>query len=281
MIDFLWNTFIYDPMVNAILWIYSIIGNYGIAIILFTLIVRLITLPLTLKQQQSFKKQAEKQARIAPKLAEIKKKYKDDPKRQQEEQMKLYQAEGMINPFNMGCLLSLIPWPIFIGLYNTITSVMSDRPEQLMDLSRHLYPSLPNLASVVPVSSTFLGLNLAISPQAQGLLAYSLVVLVVASTWAQSKMMQMPAQNLDPQQASMNQSMQLMMPLMIGFFSLSMPSGLSLYWIVFNLVGMIQQYFTTGWGSLLTSLPGLGAPSPTPVKGKKNGGKSASARQNR
>ena len=192
--------------------------------------------------------------------------------------MKLYQAEGLVNPFNMGCLLSLIPWPIFIGLYNTITSVIGDRPEQLMELSRHLYPSLPQLASVVPVSSDFFGLNLAVKPEG---IAFVLVALVVASTWAQSKMMQMPAASLDPQAASMNQSMQLMMPMMIGFFSLSLPAGLSLYWIVFNVVGMIQQYFTTGWGTLLTSLPGLGAPSQTPVKGKKNGGKSASARQNR
>lgn len=303
--DFLWNTFIYQPMVNSLLYIYSFLGqtpvglNYGLAIIVFTLIIKLITLPLNIKQMQSMRETQAKQARVKPELDAIKKKYKDQPDKLQQAQMELYRREGMLNPFNAGCLLSLIPWPIFVGLYSVITAVMGDRPEQLMELSRHIYSFWPQLATVVPVNPNFFGLNLALNPtpQAQGFplpfgyLATIVVVgLVAGSTFLQSKMMA-PATSaaaMDPSAASMNSSMQLMMPVMIGFFSLSMPTGLSIYWIVFGVVGIIQQYFqmrqplpvatsavsaSSGSSNPPPSTPSPALPARTPKaagKGKKN-----------
>jgi membrane protein insertase Oxa1/YidC/SpoIIIJ len=138
-----------------------------------------------------------------------------------------------------------------------------------MELSKHVY-SLAQLTFAVPVQSAFLGLNLAGNPSGIG---YVVPALVLASTWVQQKMMTLPT--ADPQASQMNQSMQLMMPLFIGYISLSFPIGLSLYWIVFNVVGIIQQYLTNGWGSLAGSLPFLKL-APVPVsadKGKKNVGK--------
>ncbi len=268
MFDFLapvWNTFIFNPMVNVLLFIYVLIGNFGIAIIAFTLLIRLITLPFYGQQQKAMRKQ---QSLMASKeWQEMQKKYAKDKEKLSQEQMRLYRENG-VNPLG-GCLPALIPWPIMIGLYQSITMVMGAQPEQLMELSKHLY-NLPQLIAAVPVQSFFLGLNLATAPTGIG---YIVPALVLASTWVQQKMMTMP--NADPQAAQMNQSMQLMMPLFIGYISLSFPIGLSLYWIVFNIIGIIQQYMTNGWGSLATSLPFFSAAPATAGadKGKKNVGK--------
>ncbi|MDE3091250.1 MAG: membrane protein insertase YidC [Chloroflexota bacterium] len=272
MLDFLaplWNNLIFNPMVNVLLFIYTLVwSNFGIAIILFTLLIRAITLPFYGQQQKAMKKQ---QALMASKeWQEMQKKYAKDKEKLSQEQMKLYRENG-VNPLG-GCLPALIPWPIMIGLYQSITMVMGAQPEQLMELSKHLY-NLPQLIAAVPVQSLLFGLNLAGNPQTLGGIAYIFPAIVLASTWVQQKMMTMP--QADPQAAQMNQSMQLMMPLFIGYISLSFPIGLSLYWIVFNIVGIIQQYLTSGWGSLATSLPFLKT-APATVganKGKKNVGK--------
>ncbi len=268
MFDFIapvWNTVIFNPMVNVLLFIYVLIGNFGIAIILFTLLIRFITLPFYGVQQKAMKKQ---QTLMASKeWQEMQKKYAKEKEKLSQEQMRLYRENG-VNPLG-GCLPALIPWPIMIGLYQSITMVMGAQPEQLMELSKHLY-NLPQLVAAVPVASLFLGLNLAGTPNGIG---YVVPALVLASTWVQQKMMTMPT--ADAQSAQMNQSMQMMMPLFIGYISLSFPIGLSLYWIVFNVVGIIQQYLTNGWGSLATSLPFLRT-APATVgadKGKKNVGK--------
>jgi YidC/Oxa1 family membrane protein insertase len=268
--DFLapfWNNLIFNPMVNVLLWIYTILnqvaipGAYGIAIILFTVLVRLITLPFYQVQQKAMKKQ---QALMASKeWQEMQKKYAKDKEKLSQEQMKLYQQAG-VNPLG-GCLPALIPWPIMIGLYQSVTMVMGAQPEQLMELSKHLYNFMPALAAAVPVNSSFFGLNLAGTPDGLG---YIVPLLVLASTWIQQKMMVVPS--ADPQAAQMNQSMQLMMPLFIGYISLSFPIGLSLYWIVFNVIGIIQQYYTSGWGTLFDNLPFISATNV--AKGKKNVG---------
>jgi YidC/Oxa1 family membrane protein insertase len=269
MFDFLapvWNTFLFNPMVNVLLFIYVLIGNYGLAIILFTLAIRMITLPFYAVQQKAMKKQ---QLLMASKdWQEMQKKYAKDKEKLSQEQMRLYREAG-VNPLG-GCLPALIPWPIMIGLYQSITMVMGAQPEQLMELSKHLYTFSPALAAAVPVNSGFLGLNLAGHPDFGAPLTLIVPGLVLASTWIQQKMMTVPS--ADPSQAQMNQSMQMMMPLFIGYISLSFPIGLSLYWIVFNVVGIIQQYIQQGgWGNLFKSTP-LAAATAGTGKGKKNVG---------
>ncbi len=263
MFDFLapvWNTFVFNPMVNALLFIYVLIGNYGLAIIVFTLLIRLITLPFYATQQKAMKKQ---QSLMASKeWQEMQKKYAKDKEKLSQEQMRLYREAG-VNPLG-GCLPALIPWPILVGLYQSITMVMGAQPEQLMQLATHLYNFFPALAAAVPVNPDFLGLNLAGHPDSIG---YIVPALVLASTWVQQKMMTVPS--TDSSQAQMNQSMQLMMPLFIGYISLSFPIGLSLYWIVFNIVGIIQQGLQTGWGNLFKGTPLAPAVVGT-AKGKRN-----------
>ncbi|CAG0942678.1 Membrane protein insertase YidC 2 [Anaerolineae bacterium] len=266
MFDFLapvWNTFVFDPMVNGLLFIYVVIRNYGLAIILFTLIIRLITLPFYWQQQKAFKKQQDLMK--SKEWLDMQKKYAKDKEKIAQEQMRLYRENG-VNPLG-GCLPALIPWPVMIGLYQSITMVMGAQPEQLMDLAKHLYNFAPELAAAVPVDSAFLGLNLAGTPDFSAPLTLIIPALVLGSTWIQQKMMTMPS--ADPQAAQMNQSMQMMMPLFIGYISLSFPIGLSLYWIVFNVIGIIQQYMTSGWGNLLQGTPWAPATADA-GKGKKN-----------
>lgn len=263
LIGLVWNTIVYNPMLNALLLIYAVIRNYGVAIIVFTVLIASLTAPFRIKAQQAMKGQQDKMARVKPELDALKKKYKDNPQQFQAAQMKLYQENGLANPFNAGCLLTLLPFPIFIGLYNVILSVMGDRPEQMMQLAQHVYPQLAPFTSLIPVESHFLGLNLALSPSAQGIIVTVVMVgLVVGSSWIQQKMMTNPAAALDAQQASMNQQMQLITPLIFGFFVLNAPTGLSLYWVTFSVIGIVQQYVTTGGGGL-NALLGRTAPSVT------------------
>lgn len=267
IIGFLFNTFVYNPMLNAMLFLYSYIPNYGISIVLFTIIVGVLTMPFRIKSQQSMRAQQEKMAALKPRLDEIKKKYKDNPQELQKQQMKVYQENGVANPFNVGCLLTLLPFPIFIGMYQVINGVMADRPEQLMQLPQHIYPGFVNAAALIPVNSNFFGLNLGVILNSQNIIIIGVVIaLVVGSQFLQTKMMSTPTASLDPQQAQMNQSMQLMMPLMFGFFVLNAPIGLALYWITFSVIGILQQGLTGGWSGLANLIPQA---APVPVRTKR------------
>jgi YidC/Oxa1 family membrane protein insertase len=224
-----------QPLLNALLLIYGTLGqNFAVAIAVVTVILRLITLPLTLPQQRSAKKMQE----IQPELQALQKKYKDDKEKLAQAQMELYKRAG-VNPLG-GCLPLLIQFPIWIGLYQSIALALAANPLQLLNLSSNVYKALPWLSSLVPLKNMFLWLDLG-KPDPY----YILPILVVATTWFQQRVMTAPAS--DQQSQSMNQSMQIMMPLMLGFFSLQFSSGLALYFVISNIVGIIIQYFTPGW----------------------------------
>ncbi len=266
--DFLtpvWNTIIYDPMLNSLLFLYSLVRNYGLAIILFTIIIGALTMPLRIKSQAAMKAQQAKTARVQPRLDELKKNYKTDPPALQQAQLKLYQEAGLVNPFNSGCLLTLLPFPIFIGLYGVITAVMGATPEQLLNLSQKIYPFFPQAANLIPVNPNFFGLNLAAVPSsAYGLLSpltIIIVLLVVGSSWIQQKIMTPATASLDPQQAAMNNQMQLITPVIFGFFVVNAPVGLSVYWITFGLMTIIQQLITGGTASITNLIRPSAAPA--------------------
>ena len=265
----MWDLFI-SIFTSVLLWIYNILGHgphmFGIAIILFTILIRVVTWPLNAQQMKGAT--AMQDLQNDKEWLEIQKKYAKDKEKLAAEQMRIYRENG-VNPLG-GCLPALIPWPILVGLYQSITMVMGAQPEQLMDLSKHLYTLSPALAMAVPVNPGFLGLNLAGHPDFGAPLTLIIPALVLASTWVQQKMMTVPS--TDAQSAQMNQSMQMMMPLFIGYISLSFPIGLSLYWIIFNVVGIVQQYLQQGgWGNLFKSTP-LAPATVGTGKGKKNVG---------
>ena len=236
---------ILQPMLNALLWLYSVLGNqFWLAIIVFTVIVRGLMTPLMLPQQRSAKKMQE----LQPKLKELQKKYGKDRERLSQEQMKLYREAG-VNPMG-GCLPMLIQFPIWIGLYRSIILALGYGPLDLLGLSQNIYPFMQSVWAAVPLERFFLGMDLSKNPQELGGLTFALPVLVAFTSWLQTKMTT-PSGGGDAQPAGMGQSMTLMMPLMFGFFSLNFQTGLSFYFIVSNIIGIVTQGFISGWEGLL------------------------------
>jgi YidC/Oxa1 family membrane protein insertase len=251
----MWNTIILNPMVNILIWIYNLaFHNFGVAIVIFTIIIRLITYPLTAQQLKSTKKMQELTG--SKKYQEIQKKYKDDKEKLAQEQMKLYKELG-INPFG-SCLPTIIQFPIMIGLYQAISLAMASAPVQLLNLSRSLYTFIP-AAALIPLNSKFLWMNLGLPETATPLLQVGtivvpiLTILVVLTTWLQSKLMTPPSTTPGDQSAAMSNMMTLSMPVLMGFIAYSLSSGLALYFIISNILG-IAQYAVMGnvhWSNLL------------------------------
>lgn len=247
-----WDIIIANPVLNVLIALSHILGDsFGLAIIVLTVIVRLITWPLNKRQLKSTKALQDMQ----PKIQELQKKYGKNQQKLQQEMMKLYKEAG-VNP--LGCLWPmLIQFPIWIALYQAIMRALATTPENLLDLSRRLY-SWDIVNQAIPLSSKFLWLDLG-QPDPYWILA----IIVGGTMWVQQKMTQAPA--FDPRQDSTNRMMLLMMPLMFGFLTLMFPSGLALYWAVSNIIGIITQYFFTGgWGYLKFRSPFKS----TPVKAK-------------
>ena len=237
-----WNNLILKPMVNILIWFYHALwDNYVLAILVFTVLVRLLVLPLTWRQQKSMTAMQD----LQPELKKLQDKYKNDQQTLLQKQQELYREHG-IDPLG-GCLPTLIQFPVLIGLYQAITRSLAASPMQLLALSQFLYPSW-DLARLIPLNSSFWWLDLA-APDPFFVLPF----LVVASTWIQQKLLTPPS--ADPQQASMSRTMQLTMPLFIGYISLTFPSGLSIYWILSNIIGLIQ-YAAMGRVNLINQLLG-------------------------
>lgn len=231
----LWNILLLKPMLNFLMVLSSLLfHNFGLAIVVFTIIIRLITLPLTLKQLRVSRAMSS----LQPKLQALQKQYVKDRQRLAQETAKLYREAG-VSP--LGCLMPmLIQLPIWIALYQSIIHAVRGTAE----VSQYLY-SWPIVQEAVQnLNPSFLWLNLGVPDR-----LYVLPLIVVATTWMQQKMITTPA--ADPKQQSLSSMMLWMMPLMLGFVSLAFPSGLALYWVISNLVGIVIQYFITGWGSLL------------------------------
>jgi len=224
------SVFLVDPMTNILIVLAALFGgSFGIAIVIFTIMIRALTFPLTLRQIRA----SRAMSTIQPRLQEIQKKY-TDPKRRSEETMKLYKEAG-VNP--MGCILPmLIQFPIWIGLYQTVRLVLGSTPESFIGLSQRLYP-FSYVREALPLENNFLWMDLA-QPDSTFILA----IFVGASTWVQQKMTT-PRNITDERQQSMSNMMLWMMPLMFAWFTLTVPSGLAVYWAATNLVGITLQYF--------------------------------------
>ncbi len=192
----------------------KIVGNYGIAIIIFTILIRLLLLPLTLKQEQSMKKMRD----IQPELDKIKEKYKDDPKEFQAQTAEIYKKHG-VNPLS-GCLPILIQMPLFIAMFYVFSGT-----------------SVPNTAS-------FLWFNLKQPDKLfiAGTFAFNLLpVLNTIVTFVQQKMISKASsgQATNPTM----QSMMYTMPILMLVLFYNMPSGVTLYYFISGLLSLLQQHF--------------------------------------
>lgn len=254
-----------NPIINILVAIYQLLNiihvpsAVGFSIILLTVVIRLLLYPF---MHHSLKHQKKMQA-LMPEINKLKEKHKNDAKRMQVEQMALFKAQG-VNPAS-GCIVMLIQLPILIALYNVLLKVVNLKSPS--DINHLLYFDWLKLNHLWDTS--FFGLPLA-KTLAQLLPHVGVGILLLAVITGglqllQSKMMMTPASEKSKQPKKkendfattfQTQSM-YMLPVMVGFFSYSLPFGLSLYWNTLTIFGIIQQYIVSGWGGLVDWFPFL------------------------
>ena len=227
-VDWGWFFFITRPFFYAIDWIYGITGNFGVAILIFTVLVKTAFYPLAAKSYKSMGKMR----LLGPKIQEVRARYKDDPARQQKEMMEVYKAEG-ISPAAQagGCLPMLIQIPVFFSLYKVILVTIEMRHAPffgwIQDLSAVDPTNVFNLFGLLPFNPALISpsLHLGIWPCILGLTMY-----------LQQKLNPPPP---DPVQARMFQFMPLIFMFMLGRF----PAGLVIYYAWNNTLTIGQQWF--------------------------------------
>lgn len=223
-----WNQFV-GLIEGVLVYLANFTGNSGWAIVILTIIIKLLLVPLTLSSLRSAKRMQE----LQPLLKDLQRKYGEDRQMLSVETMKLYQ-EHKVNPFG-SCLPILLQMPIFFGLYYAILN-LSQHPQPGVSTS---FAWIPNLAENDPF--------------------HLLPVIVTVTQFLQQRMampQQAPGQQAESQQQMQNQMLSFM-PLMVGVFAWNVAAGPVLYWITQTVFSAVQQYFITGFGSLRT-LPGLG-----------------------
>jgi YidC/Oxa1 family membrane protein insertase len=206
-----------EPLVLGFNWLllalYSIVPNYGVAIILLTVLVRLVTMPLTNRQMRSMERMRE----VQPKVKALQEKHGDDRQKQSEEMMKLYRSEG-VNPLG-GCFPMLLQLPVFIGLFYALRSSIQLRQAPFVGWINDL--SAPETLFTIP------GIEIPVRV---------LPLVMGASMVLQQKIT--PTASVDPAQARM---MMTIMPVMMTVLFYQFPSGLVLYWFVSNILAIGHQ----------------------------------------
>ncbi len=189
---------------NGIVFFGDLTGNYGVGIIILTVLVRLLLVPLTVSQSKS----TAKMQRINPEIERIKEKYKDDPTKQNEETLRIWKEHG-VNPL-AGCLPLLLQMPIIFAMFSAL------RGFEFAGQADFIW--IPSLANPDPL--------------------YILPVLAGIATFFQTKI------STGQAGAGGNQAIMMYgMPVFIAYISMSFPAGLALYWTVTNIFGVAQQYF--------------------------------------
>lgn len=215
-----WGYSLFAPFSKGILWglkaLYEIVPNYGWCIIIFSILIKVLLWPLTYKAYAA----TAAMQRVQPKLVTLREKYKDDPQRLNKEMMKLYKEEK-VNPMG-GCLPMLLQLPLLFALFTVFRSTIEFRQAPFALWITDL--SLPDFIFQLPFAIPFYGDHFAVLP-----------LLMAVSTYYQSKLTM-----TDP-----NQKMMLyMMPVMMLVMFNSFPSGLNLYYTLFNVWTVVQQKIT-------------------------------------
>ena len=224
-IDFGWFYFLTKPFFYALDWLFQLFGNFGVAILVFTLAIKILFFPLASKAYKSMAKMKV----LAPKMAELKERYKDDPQKAQTEMMALYRSEK-VNPAS-GCLPILLQIPVFFALYKVLFVTIEMRHQPffgwIKDLSAPDPTNLFNLFGLLPFDpaawSTFLHMP-----------AWALIMGL--TMWVQQRLNPQPP---DPIQAKIF----AWMPVIFTFMLASFPAGLIIYWAWNNTLSVGQQYY--------------------------------------
>ncbi len=221
-----WSQYV-NGLESVLNWLANGLNSGGLAIIVFTILVKTALMPLTVQSLRSSKAMQE----LQPKIKELQKKHGKDRQRLSQETMKLY-SEHRVNPM-AGCLPMLIQIPIFFGVYQAIVNL--SRSEQGQWANGFLW--LNDLGAADPIK---------VLPIAAGVFQF-----------VQTKMMRPAYQKVtDPQQAMMNTMMNFM-PLTVILFGWGFASGAVVYWVAQSVFSVVQQWFITGWGSMKEWAPAL------------------------
>jgi YidC/Oxa1 family membrane protein insertase len=251
-----WFILLYQPLVNALVAFYEIIGNMGLAIILLTVLIRAALIPLTTPSLKA----AQKMRELAPELEKLKKKHQDNKTALAQAQMELYKKHGA-NPM-AGCLPQIIQIIILIALFQAFSQVLKANGEVITKLNEVLYSFL-KLPADTDINVKFFYLDLT-KPDLINLpfkvLFFDkipgLFLTAAAATQFLSSKMMMPMakkeealakktkEKSDDMAAMMQEQMLYLMPLMTLFIGFSFPSGLVLYWLTFSLFMLAQQTLT-------------------------------------
>lgn len=240
-----------DMMVNVLIFIYGLVGNnFGIAIILFTVLIRLVTWPLNAQQMKGAK--AMQDLQNDKEWQGIQKKYAKDREKLAQEQLRIYRERG-INPFG-SCLPTLIQFPILFALIPAITYAIGSTPLSLLKLSRSLY-GWQDTTALIPLNSQFLGMDLGLPERTIifGVAIPLLAVIVALTTYIQTKLTMPPSTNPNDQSAATARIMSIQMPLLLFFFSLNYASGLAVYFVASNILSIVQYAMMgkVNWRNLL------------------------------
>jgi YidC/Oxa1 family membrane protein insertase len=220
----IWNAIV--SFLNAILQgMFHFIGSYGVAIILLTLIVKLILLPLTIKQTRSMIAMQ----KIQPEIRKLQEKYKDDKEKLSQEMMKFYK-ENKVNPFG-GCLPLVLQLPVFFALFTVLRKYLLNPPILQLSNTFTLLSGYPT--GMIVKNTSFLWIKSLADSTRTADPYFILLILLAASTWYSQKQVM-----TDPRQ----RNMMIIMPLITAFIGLSLPAGVVLYWITTNVLQIIQQF---------------------------------------
>lgn len=265
LLSLVFDELFFKPVVNLLVLILRFLqqlglpGSLGFAIVILTVLIRLVVWPFMSSQLKSAKKMAD----LKPEMDKLKSKHKGDKQAFAAAQMALYKEHG-INPAG-GCLPTLIQFPVIIALYQAILALFSEG-EGLARINDALYFFSWHLSSVP--DANFFGLSLAAKPSqfnSIGFLVLTVPVITGLLTLLQSKMMAAKPVKVYPSDSekevkekvkeedtmqAVQSQMMYMMPVMIGYFSYQFPIGLAIYWNTFTILGMVQQYMLSGWGGL-------------------------------
>ncbi len=229
---FLYTEVLFRPILNLLVGITNVLPSHGVgwAIVIVTIIVRLVLLPSFLHQARSMRKNQDKMKEIQHRIDEVKKKHKNDKAKQTEETMKIYREAG-INPAS-GCLPLLVQLPILIALYRVFFSGLTP------DTYQFLYPFVD---APMQLSFSFLGIDLGAPSLLLGVVAgiFQFVQMRYLSPQPQGA----PGANEDAAKMmeSMQKNMTYIFPAMTIFIALRLPAALALYWAVSTLFGIVQQ----------------------------------------
>jgi len=268
-IGYYFNIIFMFPILNVLLFLHYIIGDFALSIIVLTVLIRLVLFPLTLRQLKSTKAMQQ----VQPLIADVKKQYPKDQRAQLEATQAIYKEYG-INPV-AGCLPLLVQLPVLYGLFYALRAVVANGT--VSGINSFIYPFLPKLPLTTNITAltdfrwfTFLN-PLWHIPLSQPDPTHILPILAGLATFAQLRMSQPRNIASGPSNAMASQMkiMQYIMPVFTFVIALNFPAGLALYWTTSSLFSMVQQYFVTGWGSLLTR------PDFIPASNKSNTGRSS------